>query len=84
MVDGHCVRITHAEVNAVIQGARYGIALDGAECYVTTLPCLNCAKVLVSAGIHRVVYGSEYRPDDHLGELDIELVRFDVLGAIDE
>ena len=74
--DGHCVRVIHAENNAVIQGARYGISLEGAECYCTTLPCLGCAKVLVSAGITKVIYESEYRPDERLSELSITLESF--------
>ena len=71
--DNHCVRVVHAEVNAVVQGARYGVPLEGSECYCTTLPCLGCAKVLVSAGVRRVVYGSDYRPSEHLDELGLEM-----------
>src|SRR3990172_8975350 len=74
--DGHCVRVIHAEHNAVLQGARYGISLVDAECYCTTLPCLSCAKVLVSAGLTRVVYGSEYGYDERLTELKITLEPF--------
>jgi dCMP deaminase len=71
--DGHCVRVIHAEHNAVLQGARYGISLEGAECYCTTLPCLGCAKSLVSVGVKRVVYSSDYNPDPRVLELGIIL-----------
>ena len=63
MVDGHCVRTIHAETNAIIQAALHGISTRGATCYVTHFPCMNCAKVLVNAGIVRLVYDVDYRKD---------------------
>jgi dCMP deaminase len=60
MVGGHCVRSTHAEANAVVQGALHGVSLDGATAYCTHQPCINCAKLLVSAGIVRIVYRDSY------------------------
>lgn len=51
MVDGHCVRTVHAEVNAICQAARLGIKLDGATAYVTHEPCHRCAKALWQAGV---------------------------------
>lgn len=63
MVDGHCVRTIHAETNAIIQAALHGVSTKGATCYVTHFPCMNCAKVLVNAGIVRLVYGVSYRID---------------------
>lgn len=63
MVDGHCVRTIHAETNAVIQAALHGISTRYATCYVTHLPCLNCTKVLINAGIDRIVYDNSYRDD---------------------
>lgn len=53
----------HAEQNAVIQAARLGIAIDGATLYCTHQPCAICAKIIVNAGISRVVYGEGY-PDE--------------------
>ena len=64
MVDGHCVRALHAEQNAIIQAALHGISTEGATAYVTHQPCLTCAKMLINAGIHRVVYAGNY-PDDN-------------------
>lgn len=60
MVDGHCVRTIHAEQNAIVQAALHGISTQGCICYVTTTPCVNCAKLLISAGVRRIVYRDEY------------------------
>jgi dCMP deaminase len=60
MVDGHCVRTLHAEQNAIIQSALHGISSEGATVYVTHQPCLTCAKMLINAGITRVVYAGNY------------------------
>lgn len=65
MVDGHCVRTIHAETNAIIQAALHGISTRGAICYVTHLPCINCTKALINAGITRIVYGEAYRVDEN-------------------
>jgi dCMP deaminase len=54
----------HAEQNALIQAARHGgIAADGATLYCTTQPCVQCAKLLVNAGVRRIVYRESY-PDE--------------------
>ncbi len=52
----------HAEQNALIQAARHGISVKGACLYSTTEPCSLCAKMLINAGIDRVVYMEPY-PD---------------------
>jgi len=65
MVDGHCVRTIHAETNAIIQAALHGVSTRGATCYVTHLPCINCTKALINAGITRIVYGEAYRVDEN-------------------
>lgn len=64
MVDGHCVRTIHAETNAIIQAALHGVSTRGCTCYVTHFPCINCAKVLVNAGITRLVYCQNYRVEE--------------------
>jgi len=61
MEDGHCVATIHAEANAIIQAARNGVIIDGAECYVTASPCWSCFKMLANAGIRRIVFGEFYR-----------------------
>ena len=53
----------HAEQNAIIQAARYGINIDGATLYCTHQPCGICAKMIINAGIKRVVYKDGY-PDE--------------------
>ncbi|MBI4309044.1 MAG: cytidine/deoxycytidylate deaminase family protein [Candidatus Omnitrophica bacterium] len=60
IVDNHCARTVHAEMNALIQAARRGHAVEGAGAYVTNMPCTTCAKALITAGIRRVVVFSDY------------------------
>ena len=54
---------THAEQNAIIQAAKLGVSIDGATLYCTHQPCVICAKMIINAGISRVVYKEGY-PDD--------------------
>ena len=56
---GECI-CAHAEENAIMQAAHYGVGLMGATLYCTDSPCLLCAKMIISAGIKRVVYENEY------------------------
>ena len=58
----------HAEQNAIIQAARYGINIAGATIYVNTQPCVVCAKMLINAGITEIVYQNPY-PDELSQEL---------------
>ena len=53
----------HAEQNAIIQAAKLGISIDGATLYCTHQPCSMCAKMIINAGIRRVVYENGY-PDE--------------------
>jgi dCMP deaminase len=59
----HCVRTTHAEMNAIAQAARYGTPIEGATIYTSMTPCLDCTKLLVNAGIARVVCRRRYHAD---------------------
>ncbi|HKV43729.1 MAG TPA: cytidine/deoxycytidylate deaminase family protein [bacterium] len=52
----------HAEQNAIIQAAYHGVRIPGATLYCTHQPCLTCAKMIVNAGLVRIVYGAPY-PD---------------------
>lgn len=61
LLDGHCIRTLHAEQNAIIQAALHGVSTSGATCFVTHQPCHICAKMLINAGIVRVVYSGEYQ-----------------------
>ena len=54
----------HAEANAITKIARSGNNSDGATLYVTDSPCIECAKLIIQAGIKRVIYGREYRLTD--------------------
>jgi dCMP deaminase len=61
-----CVCV-HAEENALVSAARYGIEVQGTECYVTHEPCLGCTKLLIQAHVARVVYLKTY---EYPGETD--------------
>lgn len=60
MRDGHCVRTVHSEVNAIAQCARVGKSCRGCSALVTYVPCENCAKILLQAGI-KAVYAKQIR-----------------------
>jgi len=72
-------RALHSEMNAIIQAAQHGVSTKGATLYCTHQPCSVCARMLINAGVRRVVYIGEY-PDDFtqqiLREAGIELVRY--------
>lgn len=53
----------HAEQNAIIQAAKYGINIDGASIYINTQPCIVCAKMLINSGIREIIYKNPY-PDE--------------------
>ena len=63
MIDSHCLRTVHAEMNALAQAAMNGNATKGATLYVTSSPCWSCFKVLANAGIKRMVFGNFYRDE---------------------
>lgn len=63
--NGHCVRTVHAEVNAVIQAAYSGAATAGSTMYTQFLPCGHCAKILINAGVKRIVYSGIYENADN-------------------
>ena len=72
-------RALHAEQNAIIQAALHGVNTRDSVLYCTTQPCVICAKMLINAGVQRVVYEGDY-PDDlaleMLAQAGVELVRF--------
>ena len=74
----HCVRTLHAEQNAIIQAARFGIPLDGATLYCRMTPCRTCAMMMINSGIKRAVCEKHYHADKDTVELfkaaGIELV----------
>ena len=60
----------HAEQNAIIQAARYGIDIRGSKIYITTQPCITCAKMCINAGIEEIIYANPYPDELSLGMLD--------------
>ncbi len=65
----HCVRTVHAEQNAICQAAKFGIALRDSTLYCSMTPCYTCAKMIVNAGIKRVVCQKRYHVDKDTEEL---------------
>jgi dCMP deaminase len=76
-------RALHAEQNAIIQAAVHGVALNEVTSYTLTQPCVTCAKMLINAGVRRIVYRDAY-PDELaqqiLAEAGIELVQWQPAG----
>ncbi len=70
----------HAEQNAIIQAAKYGVNINGATLYCTHQPCVICAKMIINAGIKRVVYKEGY-PDEFsmrlFKEADIQVEKYE-------
>lgn len=77
MENGHCVRTIHAELNALLQCARYGIQTAGVDLYCTDLPCRHCARNLVQAGIKTIYYLRPYESPETLSLVEatgVELI----------
>jgi dCMP deaminase len=60
IVDNHCVRTNHAEINALVQATKHGVNIVGSTAYITNMSCTTCAKALIAAGIKRVVVFSDF------------------------
>ncbi len=60
MENDHCVATIHAEANAILQAAKHGTSIDGADIYITASPCWSCFKLIANAGVRRVFYGENY------------------------
>lgn len=78
MEAGHCVRTIHAEANAIIQAAKNGVAIEGADIYITASPCWQCFKMIANAGVQRIIFGEFYRDEriyDVSKTLGIELMQ---------
>jgi len=77
----HCIRTTHAEQNAICQAARVGIALEGGTLYCRMTPCYVCAKMIINAGIKRIVCAQDYhagaRSKEIFKEAGVEYVLLD-------
>lgn len=70
---------SHAEENAIVQSAHHGISVAGGEIYTTFSPCLQCTKMIINAGLTRVVYGESYQLPEQalalLAECGVEQAR---------
>ncbi|MCY1720799.1 dCMP deaminase family protein [Prolixibacteraceae bacterium Z1-6] len=75
--------VLHAEANAITKVAKSGNNCDLATLYVTSSPCIECSKLIIQAGIKRVVFTESYRLEDGINLLkraDIEVVQVDING----
>lgn len=77
MENGHCVATIHAEANAILQAAKNGVNINGTSIYTTASPCWNCFKLIVNAGMRRILFGEFYR-DERIfaiaAQLAVELI----------
>ncbi|MGM9928606.1 MAG: ComE operon protein 2 [Bacillus sp. (in: firmicutes)] len=69
VIDNHCIRTIHAEMNALLQCAKFGVPTAGAEIYVTHFPCLQCCKSIIQAGIQAVYFAEDYKNHPYAVEL---------------
>lgn len=69
VIDNHCVRTIHAEMNALLQCAKFGVPTEGAEIYVTYFPCIHCTKAIIQSGIQAVYYAQDYKNHPYAIEL---------------
>ena len=85
VVDNHCVRTIHAEMNAILQCSNHGVSTENAIAYVTNMPCTNCAKALITAGISEVVIFSDYHDtlaEQFFAKAGVNIKRLQVPDAV--
>jgi dCMP deaminase len=77
----HCIRTTHAELNAIAQAAKVGVSTDGATMYCKMTPCYTCAKLIINAGIKRVVAENYYHGGGRAADIFREAgVKYELLN----
>ncbi len=74
--------VLHAEANAITKVAKSNYSSDGATMYVTSSPCIECAKLIIQSGIRRVVYAESYRLEDGLELLRKANIQTDLVEII--
>lgn len=74
--------VLHAESNAIMKCAKDGIATKDTTLYITHSPCIDCAKLIIQAGIKRVVYLDKYRKDDGIELLKKANIKIEQYGKI--
>lgn len=67
---GGCIRTVHGESNAIAFASRAGLGTESCDLYTTLAPCTECAKLIINAGIRRVVYHHEYRDPSGINLLE--------------
>lgn len=75
--------VLHAEANAITKVAKTNNSSEGSTLYITTSPCMECAKLIIQAGIKRVVFTEKYRITEGLDLLErakIELIHIEQIG----
>ncbi len=81
----HCVRTAHAEQNAIAQAAKLGVSIDGGTLYCHMTPCYTCAKLIINAGIKKVVSMKDYHRGQRSKEVFAESgVKFQLLNGVVE
>ena len=73
--------VLHAESNAILKCAKYGKSTKDSTLYITHAPCIDCAKLIIQAGIIRVVYLEDYKNSDSINllkKVDIKVEKFDL------
>ena len=76
--------VLHAEANAITKLARSGNNSDGSTLYVTASPCIECAKLIIQAGVKRVVYGEKYRLTEGIDLLKRANIEIEFLNIEDD
>jgi len=61
---GHCIRAVHAEIRAITYAVKRGIRIDGAEAFITLLPCVQCMQALLLSGVRVIHYDKSYVRDE--------------------
>jgi dCMP deaminase len=85
IVDNHCVRTIHAEMNAILQCSSHGVNTKNSIAYVTNMPCTNCAKSLIAAGVKEVVIFSDYHDtlaEEFFQKANVPIKRLNMPGTI--
>ena len=81
IVDNHCVRTIHAEMNAILQCSIHGVSTEGATAYITNMPCTNCSKALIAAGIKQIVIFSDYhdtKAEEFFDIANVKIIRLKI------
>lgn len=82
--DGNCKThpyVLHAEANAITKLCKFGGSSNGADLYCTHSPCIQCAKLIVQAGIKRLIYSDDYKSNDGLellSQCNVEIIKVEL------